>query len=230
MIHHRVEQGSGDWLKLHIGIPTASQFHRIVTPANWRLSKQARRYAFQLAAETLSNESTEPLTGIEAMERGKEMEPRAVQMYEFEQEVETVRCGFFTTDDGLIGASPDRLIVGATAAALEVKCPMARWVQLEYLIDGFGADYLPQAQGQIFVCELERCDRYAYHPGAPSVLVPTFRDEALQRSLRQALADFLDMRDDILERARRCGLFAERRRLGTAVDAEYGDLARLAPE
>jgi len=223
------EQGSAAWLRARLGIPTASQFHRIVTPAKWQLSKQARGYAFRLAAELLLNQVTESIEGIEWMERGQELEPAALRMYEFEQEVATAGVGFLTTDDGRIGATPDRLIVGKPAA-LELKCP-APWTHLQYMIDGFGADYLPQAQGQIFVGEFDFVVRYSYHPSMPPVLAHTFRDDEQQKMLRQALADFLDMRDEILERARRHGLFAERRRLATAVDglADGADLGPLLP-
>lgn len=228
MIHHQVAQGSGEWLRLRLGIPTASQFHRIVTPAKWQLSRQARAYAFRLAAELLLNEVTESLEGVEWMERGKELEPAAVRMYEFEQEAETAPCGFLTTDDGRIGATPDRLL---PRGALEIKCP-APWTHLQYLIDGFGPDYLPQAQGQILVGEVDYCDRYSYHPSMPPVLARTWRDDCQQAMLRQGLTDFLDMRDEILERARRHGLFAERRRLAAAFDGLAEDAAafdRLPP-
>ena len=221
MRHHKVEQGSGEWLKLRLGIPTASRFHLIVTPAKWQLSASARRYAFRLVAETLLNEITELVEGTEWMERGKELEPRAVQMYEFESQEKTEPCGLLTTDDGLIGASPDRLIVGfGNPCPLELKCP-APWTQIEYLIDGFGADYLPQAQGQILIAEADFCDRYAFHPAMPPALVRTYRDDNKQTVLRQALTDFLDMRDEILERARASGFFAERRHLATALDQAY---------
>ena len=72
MKHHIVEPYSPDWHALHLGMPTASKFHRIVTPANWSYSRQARPYAFQLAAEILLRESSGGgLEGVEAMERGK---------------------------------------------------------------------------------------------------------------------------------------------------------------
>ena len=225
-LHHRVSQGSGDWLRLRLGLPTASQFHLIVDgDCKMRRSRSdkgkpsimTRHYAFRLAAELLLNEVTESIEGVEAMEHGKESEPQAVRMYEFEQEIETAECGFLTTDDGRIGATPDRLIVGQPAA-LEVKCPAAHWVHLRYLIDGFGPDYLPQAQGQILVGEFDFVDRYSYHRAMPPVLARTFRDAEQQKALGQALADFLDMRDGILESARRHGLFAERRRMATATD------------
>ncbi|HEV2098729.1 MAG TPA: YqaJ viral recombinase family protein [Stellaceae bacterium] len=216
MIHHRVAQGSGEWLTLRAGMPTASQFHRIVTPAKWQLSKQARGYAFRLAAELLLNEVTESIEGVEWIERGKELEPKAVEAYEFGQEIETQPCGFLTTDDGRLGATPDRLIVGAPAA-LEIKCP-APWTHLEYMIDGFGADYVVQAQGQIFVGEFDFVDRYSFHPSMPAVPQRTYRNDEQQRILGQALRYFLDMRDEILECARRQGVFAEHRRLFTATD------------
>jgi YqaJ-like recombinase protein len=240
MIHHHVEQGSAEWLRLRLGIPTASRFHLIVdSDCKLRRSRSdkakpsvmTRGYAFRLAAELLLNEVTESIEGVEWMERGKELEPAAVRMYEFEQELETAPVGFLTTDDGRIGATPDRLIVGARPAALEVKCP-APWTHLEYLIDGFGPDYLPQAQGQILVVECDFVDRYSYHPRMPPVLARTWRDDGQQKMLRAALADFLDTRDEILGRARRHGLFAERRRLGTAFDELAEDAAafdRLAP-
>jgi YqaJ-like viral recombinase domain len=221
MIHHKIEQGSGEWLRLRLGLPTASQFHRIVTPAKWQISKSARGYAFRLAAEILLNQVTESIEGVEWIERGKDLEPAAIRMYEFEQEFQTEPCGLLTTDDGRIGATPDRLITGMPGA-VELKCP-APWTHLEYLVDGFGADYLPQAQGQIFVGDFDFVDRYSYHPMMPPVPVRTYRNDEQQKILRQALADFLDMRDEILEKAKRAGLFAEHRQMATAADLAYGD-------
>ena len=61
MIIHNVEQGSAEWIKLLLSIPTASNFHKIVTPAKGEYSKQARGYAFRLVAQTLLNESFDSL-------------------------------------------------------------------------------------------------------------------------------------------------------------------------
>jgi hypothetical protein len=223
---HNVEQGSADWIALRIGIPTASQFHKIITPKTLELSSQARRYAFFLVAEKLMNESLNPLENLEWIERGKLLEPQAVKMYEFDQEVSTMPVGFLTTDDGRIGASPDRLIVDQ-AAALELKCP-APHTHLEYLIDGFGADYMAQVQGQAYVGDFEWVDRYSFHPLMPSALMRTYRDEAYIKKLADALARFVDMKDELLEQARGKGYFGARDRLITAVDemAKDQDLGR----
>lgn len=212
MIHHRVEQGSAEWHKLHIGIPTASQFHRIITPAKWEFSKQARRYALELALQVLTNEPPRDLTGLWAIERGKELEVAAARAYAFEEdmEAEIELCGFLTTDDGKIGATPDRLINKAKhrPAGLEIKCPLP-YQHFEYIIDGFGPDYLPQAQGQILVGEFDFVDRYSYHPAMPPRLDRTWRDDGKQKLLQMALGNFLEMRDEILEKARRLGVFSQ---------------------
>lgn len=218
MIHHDVEQGSGDWMRLRMGIPTASEFHKIITPKTRELSKQAKGYAYWLAAERLLGRPLESLVSTEWMERGRELEPAAVRLYEFEREITTLRCGFLTTDDGRIGASPDRLIEGH-AAAVEIKCPSPQ-VHLLYMREGFGEEYITQAQGQILVGELDWCDRYAYHPDMPPAATRTYRDEAFLTALRAALDQFCDLVDEIERWGRSTGFFAER--FETAVERGAG--------
>lgn len=212
---HDVEQGSGDWFALRIGIPTASNFHKIVTPTG-KFSKQSRGYAFYLLAEKLLNQSLESLSNLEWIARGKELEPQAVKMYEFQYDVATRPVGFVTTDDGRMGATPDRLLIGR-AAALEVKCP-APQTHVAYMIDGFGADYIPQAQGQLYVGELEFVDRYSFHPQMPPVLHRTPRDEPYIRTLAAALDEFCNMLAEMIEHARSLGHYGERERLTTELD------------
>ena len=60
------------------GHPTASQFHRILTPTTRKFSKQSQRYAFALVAEKLLNMSLGGLDYIEHVQRGKDLEPDAV--------------------------------------------------------------------------------------------------------------------------------------------------------
>jgi hypothetical protein len=38
---HNCTQGTEEWRKLRAGIPTASEFHKIITPKTGQLSKQA---------------------------------------------------------------------------------------------------------------------------------------------------------------------------------------------
>lgn len=212
MREFNVEPGSADWLGVRLGIPTASQFHKILTPATRKYSKQARSYAFYLVAEKLLNMSLGTLDHIEHIQRGKDLEPDAVRMFEAANDLQTAPVGFLTTDDMRVGATPDRRIVGMPAY-LEAKCPQA-WTHLEYLIDGFGADYMAQAQGQVYVGEAEWVFRWSYHPSMPPALVKTPRDDAFIADLRAALDQFIDEKDEIERLARATGFFEERIALG----------------
>ena len=218
-----VEPGSADWLKVRLGIPTASNFHKILTPAKLDFSKQARGYAFKLIAEKMLNESLDSIDYIDHVQRGKDLEPDAVKMFELVEEKETAPVGFITLDDMSAGATPDRLIVGE-AAALECKCP-SPWVHLEYLVDGFGADYIVQVQGQAYVGEFDYVSRWSYHPAFPPVLVKTYRDEMIIAKLRDGLNRFNDMKAEIEMKVRASGFIEQHPSLLTAWDelAASGD-------
>ncbi len=199
-------QGSPEWLAARLGIPTASEFHRIITAVKGDLSKQARKYAHELVAEILLGRPLEaPAVNSFAMLRGKQLEPQAVQQYEFATDTETRAVGFITTDDGRLGCSPDRLVIGQRGA-LEIKCQLDG-NHMGLLLDGPGEDYRQQVQGQLAIAELEFVDLYGFHPCLPPVTIRTYRDEPYISKLRAALGEFLDMRDAMLEQARASGFF-----------------------
>ena len=202
------EQGSQEWLAHRLGIPTASEFHRIITAVKGDLSTQARKYAAGLVAETLLGHSLEKAPGgTWAMERGKLLEPLAIQQYAFTNDVEVRRVGLVTTDDGRLGASPDGLIVG-TRGGLEVKCTLAE-NHMSIFMDGPGTDYKQQVQGNIAIGEFEWWDLYAYHPELPPVTIRTYRDEPFIAKMGAALKEFLAIRDEMLAKALSSGFFAE---------------------
>lgn len=205
MIEHQVEQGSPAWLQLRLGIPTASEFDKILTPKTMKLSSQARGYAFRLVAETLLGYPVQDLGNLPWIERGKELEPQAVRSYEFDTDLETRAVGFITTDDGMIGASPDRLIVDV-CGGVELKCP-APATHVGYLIDGFGTDYAVQVQGQMLVGELDFVDRYSFHPELPPVRERVYRDDKMIAALRDALGQFLEMKAEMMAKAQATGFF-----------------------
>lgn len=213
-----VAQGSLDWYRLRMGIPTASAFDKIVTPVKCELSKQADKYAYRLIAERLLNAPMESLEGQAWMERGKELEPVAASQYEFVNEVETVPVGFITTDDGALGCSPDRLVKGKPIG-LEIKCPSPP-VHLGYLLSGHAPEYRPQVQGQMLVAELERVDFYSYHDRMPPCPISTPRDEAYIKLLSAALGQFNERLLSMLERARSLGVFQAFAEAATPLEVE----------
>ena len=199
-------QGTPEWVTARLGLPTASCFDRIITPAKGELSKSSRAYAQQLVAEMLMGEPIEPPLGnLEWVARGKLLEPLAVRQFEFTLDVETTAVGFITTDCGGIGCSPDRIMVGQNGC-LEVKCPSPQ-VHIGYLTDGPGLDYKCQLQGILAVGEFEFLSFYSYHDRLPAALLRVERDEPFITKMNAALREFLAMRDDILAKVRASGFF-----------------------
>lgn len=216
--YYDVAQGSADWFELRKGIPTASEFDKIITPVTGKLSKSATRYAYRLIAERLLNCPLETMEGQQWMERGQELEPLAVKHLEYVYEVETVPVGFITSDDGSLGCSPDRLVKGRPEG-VEIKCPSPQ-VHLGYLLDGHPVEYRPQVQGQMLVAELDHVIFESYHPRMPAKLIVTDRDEAYIALMRAALAGFNDLLLSMLERAKALGVFQAYEEAVTPLEVE----------
>jgi hypothetical protein len=218
MIIHDVTQGTPDWLAVRLGIPTASEFAKIVSNSTGELSRSrsnkkemsdtAKKYAYRLVAETLLGRPMEKPPGNPwAMERGKTLESLAREQYSFVNDVEVRQVGFVTTDNGKLGCSPDGLIVG-TRRGLEIKATIDE-NHMGIFIDGPGDDYKPQVMGCLAICELDAWDLYAFHPELPSATFSTPRDEPYIARMGAALTEFLDVRDAMLAKARASGFFEQ---------------------
>lgn len=184
-------QGSDEWIHFRLGIPTASEFDRIVTPGHLRYSAAAHKYMCVKLAEWLTGEPLEGFVVSLWMDRGAQLEPEAVRYYEMEKGVDTTAVGIMTTDDGMIGASPDRLV--GDDGLLELKCP-ALETHIAYMLDPrlLVSDYRIQIQGQLWVCERDWTDVQSYHPGLPAVIVRVVRDEEVADALREHVGTFVE--------------------------------------
>ena len=183
MIVHDVAQGTSKWMALRAGIPTASCFDKIITPGG-KKSESAAKYMAHLLAERILGR---PIDGFKsaAMENGTENEDSAIAAYEMENDCETYRIGFVTTDDGRIGCSPDRGIVGDPRTLVEAKSPDSPAVMVSYLLSSVGAskEYKCQLQGQLWVCEKDQVDIVAYSAGFPKVIFRATRDEVFIKEM-----------------------------------------------
>ena len=179
-IYRDVVQGTEEWKRLRLGIPTASQFHRIVTPKG-QPSKSQEAYRHELLAERLLGEEIE---GFESkwMTRGKDTELEAIQFYEMQRGVDVERIGFILNDAGTVGASPDGL-VGEPGLA-EIKIPKPG-IHIGYLFqDGSAyAEHRIQAQGQLWIAEREWNDLVSYCPGLPPAIHRVYRDDVFIQAL-----------------------------------------------
>jgi len=184
-----VEQGTEEWHAARMGVPTASQFAKILASTG-KPSTQADGYRHTLLAERLGvrAESYES----DAMRRGTELEPEARETYEFVTGSAVEQAGFVLRNDGKVGCSPDGLI--GDSGGLEIKCPLPA-THISYLLRGkVPAKYIPQLQGCMYVCGPERqwWDFMSYCPGLEPLIVRVKRDEDYIAALDSALSGFLD--------------------------------------
>lgn len=187
MIVHDVKQGTQEWLDLHIAIPTASRFAKLVTPKTMKVSAQAKTLACELAAEWMMGECVNGVV-TQYMQRGLKLEDQAIKRYEFDRDVTVQRVGFVTLDDGSAGCSPDGLV--GDDGGLEIKCPgpvqhVGYMMEPDSLVD----DYRAQVQGCLWVCDRQWWDACSWHPGMEPVIVRVERDEAWSYALAGAVEE-----------------------------------------
>lgn len=186
MIELTCEQGSAEWFKHKLGIPSASCFDRIITTKG-EPSKQREKYMFKLAGEIITGISEESYTSG-PMQRGKEMEEEACQLHQLITGKETLQCGFFVKDG--YGATPDRIM--PENGLLEVKCPILT-TQVGYLLDNkLPTEYFQQVQGELLVTEKEYAHFFSYFPGLKPLLIRVEPDKKFQEILRSELLRFCD--------------------------------------
>lgn len=187
-----IDQNSDDWYLARAGIPTASQFSRIVT-ASGRLSSQATDYANECVAEIYMGKPIETNFQSRAMEHGNFYEKEAIDTYELLTGFSIKHGGFFTDDNMNYGASPDvRIYDGDKLVGVaEIKCPqVATHIKYVLMEDKINPNYIPQVQGHMLVTGVEWVDWFSYHPELPHALVRVYRDDKYIALLEEQLLEF----------------------------------------
>lgn len=197
MIKADVVQGTPEWEKARLGIPTASNFDKIVT-IKGEPSKQREKYMYQLAAERITGFKE---SGYQngAMLRGMEIEAQARAMYEFMTDNEVEQVGFCYYDSKKdCGCSPDGLV--RAPGMLEIKCPTSA-VHVGYLLaQGLPTAYFQQTQGQLFVTGREWVDFFSFYPSLKPLLIRVKPDKLFINKLRVELEVFCHELDQITEK------------------------------
>lgn len=192
-IVHDVEQGSEAWHKLRVGIPTSSEFSKILSPGG-ELSISAEPYMYALIAERLMGHPVEHYKSS-WMERGKEIEAEAADYYSYRQDVDVERIGFITNRAGTVGVSPDRVV--GESGLLEIKCP-SEHVHVSYIYKrDLDKKHYSQIQGQLWISEREWVDIISYHPDLPWVLIRVQRDEKYISTLAEAVTRFCEVLESL---------------------------------
>lgn len=184
-----LEQGSQEWFDARLGIPTASRFKDIITPAKGDKSKSYKTYMYELIAERLTKNKADFFKS-EWMERGNELEPLARSSYSFLHDIEVKEVGIMLNDAGTIGASPDGLI--DDNGGLEIKCPKPATVVKYMLGNELPLEYKPQVMGNLWISGREWWDFLAFHPDMNFFELRIYRDEPYIKKMDQHINDFVD--------------------------------------
>ena len=174
LIYHDVAQGSADWLALHIGVPSASNFDRIITAKTGKPSSSM----LDLSYELLSIRTVQDMLGgrvSAAMSLGIEREPEARSYYELYVGNKVRQVGFVQTADQRFGCSPDGLV--GDDGGLELKCPTPK-THVRYLLEGgLPPEYKAQVHGFLVITGRSWCDFMSYCRGEPPMIVRVRPDE-----------------------------------------------------
>lgn len=190
-------QGSDEWHRARLGLPTASKFSAILAKGE---GKTRRAYMLQLAAEIITEELGENFT-TPAMERGKIMEDEARSLYQFTTEADLTQIGFIR--NGPVGWSPDSLI--GENGALEIKTQRADLLIDTILKDEFPSEHKAQCQGGLWVGEREWIDLCVYWPKMPTFIKRVYRDEAYIKTLAGEVDRFRSELAELVSRIERYG-------------------------
>jgi len=188
-----VQQGSQEWFEARLGLPTASHFASIMASGkDDGPSVTRKQYLHRLAGEVLTGRVAEETFKTRAMERGKEMEPEAIEDYERRRGVEVTRVGLGINFSGLkrCGASPDGLV--GFDAGLETKTmrPDLMIPLLEKGAPRLSPEHRAQVQGNMLVFERDAWDFKIFYPGMPDYTVTVARDDAYIRELHNQIEIF----------------------------------------
>lgn len=179
------EQGSEDWFRARMGIPTASEFGTVLAPRAGSEGKMRRTYLHKLAGEIITGKPMERY-GNAHMERGHEMEAEARSLYAFMSDADPTQIGFLR--NGQKGCSPDSLI--GDAGMLEIKTKLPHLLIDCILKDDFPAEHKAQCQGALWVAEREWVDIAVYWPRMPLFVKRAYRDEEYISKLSDAIDAF----------------------------------------
>lgn len=182
------EQGTPEWFQARLGIPTASEFDKVLAKGRGGGESKGRRtYMLKLIGERMTEEPGESYTNAH-MDRGKIMEDEARDAYVFMKDIEVSRVGFIRNGD--VGCSPDSLI--DTNGLLEIKTKLPHLHLDVILSNEMPSEHVAQVQGQMWVSEREWCDFVSYWPKLPLFVKRIYRDDGYIKILESAVTDFLE--------------------------------------
>jgi hypothetical protein len=192
-------QYSPEWFDCRKGIPTASEFHKLLMNGQKKgeASKTRRRYMLDLIGERMTGQPRETFSS-KHMERGKVMEAEAADFYEaFIANDEVSTIGFIRRDKRS-GCSPDRLV--GSNGMLQIKTmlpPLLLDLHLTTKPDEY-TEHDCQLYGELWVAEREWTDLLVYWPGIKPFIRRVYRDEAKIKSIELGVELFHNEMEEVM--------------------------------
>lgn len=197
-------QGSPEWYAARRGLPTASEFARIITPKTGRLSAGADAYIAELIDEARRPDQQPTFAGNRHTERGHAIEPEALDWYRFAMDADVRKCGLILNDSRTAGASPDGLayVNGEPSHGIEIKAPEGKKFVLWRMQGGLPDEHKVQVHGGMVITGADRWDFVAYCDGYAPHLITVERDgytDLVAEALRQFCKRLAEVSAEIQE-------------------------------
>lgn len=207
MIHYQHEQGSPEWLEARKGRVTGSQFKvardRLADKTDKKTgeitrgapSAKAKLYAMNTARERCHGVAPSVFVNG-AMRFGSEQEPLARSAYETETGNVVQEVGFFGTEDGQFGLSPDGLI--GSDGVLEVKTMVSSDTLFQAVVEADTSEYIDQCNGYLWLLGRQWVDLVLWAPdleplGLAMTIIRIDRDEDAIQALQDDLMEFASL-------------------------------------
>lgn len=181
-------QGDETWDKVRLGIPTVSNYGKILTSTG-EISDSRDEYMIQLACEAVSGRKEESYQSYR-MKQGNKNEAESRQVYAMNHEgLDVYQVGFVYKDERrMTGGSPDALV--GSDGGFETKDAKFSVHYKRLKKRKMETGHLPQVQGYMWTCEREWWDWQSYCSGLPELCIRIYRDEAWISRLEEEIERF----------------------------------------
>jgi len=158
----QLDQGSEEWLTARRGKITGSRFKDARDKLKGgQPSKACLGYAMDVARERIGGSAPSKFQNA-AMRTGTEQEPFARAMYEARTGHMVDEAGFYLSDDGVFGLSPDGLI--DEDGVVEIKTMVSSDTLFTAVADGDVSAYMDQCHGYLWLLGRQWVDLVLWAP------------------------------------------------------------------
>lgn len=197
-----ITQNTEEWFNLRLGKITSSNFGKVMANLGKPFGNPAIEYAQKIALEFVTKKRDESQSfKSELMDRGHDLEPVAVELYERETFLNVTNGGFNvedSEDEILLGDSPDGNV--GEEGCIEVKCviPNTQWKRIKK--GGIDNYYKWQIHGHIWLGNKKWCDYISYCPEMPENkrlhIFRVDRDDEIIKSMTERMDEFKELVKD----------------------------------